>query len=160
MEQSQMSKFCIELKGMMLPDAIAAVVIAWHDAQDTEPINIDDEWHERVRSEIRRQHGRGWVLRSVGKSRFRPQGMAQLIHRKSDNTKSTTVLPYEYSHENENKILKCALHLCEQVAMCEGNVSLQEAAKVVLPFYADERTTHPAGDPPCHQQRRLPSVPQ
>jgi len=27
-----MSKFCIELEGMMLPDAIAAVVEAWYDA--------------------------------------------------------------------------------------------------------------------------------
>ena len=29
-----MSKFCIELKGMMLPDAIAAVVEAWYEAQN------------------------------------------------------------------------------------------------------------------------------
>ena len=28
-----MSKFCIDLEGMMLPDAIAAVVDAWYDAQ-------------------------------------------------------------------------------------------------------------------------------
>jgi hypothetical protein len=33
MEQNQMSKFCIDLEGMMLPDAIAAVVEAWYDAQ-------------------------------------------------------------------------------------------------------------------------------
>jgi hypothetical protein len=33
MEQNQMSKFCIELEGMMLPDAIAAVVEAWYDSQ-------------------------------------------------------------------------------------------------------------------------------
>jgi hypothetical protein len=31
MEQNQMSKFCIDLEGMMLPDAIAAVVEAWYD---------------------------------------------------------------------------------------------------------------------------------
>jgi hypothetical protein len=36
MEQGQMSKFCIDLEGMMLPDAIAAVVEAWYDAQNTE----------------------------------------------------------------------------------------------------------------------------
>jgi biotin operon repressor len=36
MEQSQMSKFCIELEGMMLPDAIAAVVEAWYEAQNTQ----------------------------------------------------------------------------------------------------------------------------
>jgi hypothetical protein len=33
MEQNQMSKFCIDLEGVMLPDAIAAVVEAWYDAQ-------------------------------------------------------------------------------------------------------------------------------
>jgi hypothetical protein len=38
MEQTQMSKFCIELKGMMLPDAIAAVVEAWYEAQN---LNFD-----------------------------------------------------------------------------------------------------------------------
>lgn len=36
-----MSKFCIELEGMMLPDAIAAVVEAWYDAQNTDKI-IDE----------------------------------------------------------------------------------------------------------------------
>jgi hypothetical protein len=34
MEQRQMSKFCIDLEGVMLPDAIAAVVEAWYDAQN------------------------------------------------------------------------------------------------------------------------------
>jgi hypothetical protein len=34
MEQNQMSNFCIDLEGMMLPDAIAAVVEAWYDAQN------------------------------------------------------------------------------------------------------------------------------
>jgi hypothetical protein len=34
MEQNQMSKFCIQLESMMLPDAIAAVVEAWYDAQN------------------------------------------------------------------------------------------------------------------------------
>jgi hypothetical protein len=37
MEQIQMTKFCIELEGMMLPDAIAAVVEAWYDAQNCTP---------------------------------------------------------------------------------------------------------------------------
>ena len=31
-----MSKFCIDLEDMMLPDAIAAVVEAWYDAQSEE----------------------------------------------------------------------------------------------------------------------------
>ena len=33
-----MSKFCIELKGMMLPDAIAAVIEAWYETQN---LNFD-----------------------------------------------------------------------------------------------------------------------
>ena len=33
-----MSMFCIELEGMMLPDAIAAVVEAWYDAQNVEVV--------------------------------------------------------------------------------------------------------------------------
>ena len=39
MEPNQMSKFCIELEGMMLPDAIAAVVEAWYDAQGVDLSN-------------------------------------------------------------------------------------------------------------------------
>lgn len=31
-----MSKFCIDLEGVMLPDAIAAVVEAWYDAQNVD----------------------------------------------------------------------------------------------------------------------------
>jgi len=42
MEQNQMSKFCIDLEGMMLPDAIAAVVEAWYEAQNTEDAETDD----------------------------------------------------------------------------------------------------------------------
>jgi biotin operon repressor len=36
MEQNQMSTFSIDLEGMTLPDAIAAVVEAWYEAQNTE----------------------------------------------------------------------------------------------------------------------------
>jgi hypothetical protein len=135
MEQNQMKQFCIDLEGVMLPDAIAALVDAWSEAQIANEADCDSEWRTRIKNEIRKKHGRGWVLRGVGVSKFRPNGVAQLIHRKPDNTKSTAVLPYEFKKENEIKILKCVLHLCEQVAMCDNNVSLQEAAKVVLPQY-------------------------
>lgn len=37
-----MSKFCIDLEGMMLPDAIAAVVEAWYDVQNVETVQTDD----------------------------------------------------------------------------------------------------------------------
>ncbi len=36
-----MSKFCIELEGMMLPDAIAAVVEAWYEAQNMQPLESE-----------------------------------------------------------------------------------------------------------------------
>lgn len=36
-----MSGFCIDLEGMMLPDAIAAVVEAWYEAQNVD--NIDKQ---------------------------------------------------------------------------------------------------------------------
>jgi hypothetical protein len=37
MEQGAMSKFCIDLEDVMLPDAIAAVVEAWYEAQNRTP---------------------------------------------------------------------------------------------------------------------------
>ena len=46
-----MSKFCIDLDGMMLPDAIAAVVEAWYDAQNTDKrIDKDASGLVRLRS--------------------------------------------------------------------------------------------------------------
>lgn len=38
-----MSKFCIDLEGMMLPDAIAAVVEAWYEAQNVD--NLIEQEH-------------------------------------------------------------------------------------------------------------------
>jgi biotin operon repressor len=70
MEQSQMSKFCIDLDGVMLPDAIAAVVEAWYDAQNAD--NMDEQQHSPFKPgesiEIRDSAApgsawkRGWVF--------------------------------------------------------------------------------------------------
>ena len=70
MEQSQVSKFCIDLEGMMLPDAIAAVVEAWYDAQNAD--NMDEQQHSPFKPgesiEIRDSAApgsawkRGWVF--------------------------------------------------------------------------------------------------
>ena len=38
-----MSKFCIDLEGMMLPDAIAALIEAWHDAQNISQAKIEEK---------------------------------------------------------------------------------------------------------------------
>jgi hypothetical protein len=48
MEQRQMSKFCIDLEGMMLPDAIAAVVEAWYDAQSSTFSNLAESWDKKI----------------------------------------------------------------------------------------------------------------
>jgi hypothetical protein len=72
MEQNQMSKFCIDLEGITMPDAIAAVVEAWYDAQNGgnlakqdhapyqpgEPIEFRDSAKESAWK-------RGWVFYKV-----------------------------------------------------------------------------------------------
>jgi predicted transcriptional regulator len=50
MEQNQMSKFCIDLEGVMLPDAIAAVVEAWYDAQSSTFSNLAESWDKKITS--------------------------------------------------------------------------------------------------------------
>ena len=45
-----MSKFCIDLEGMMLPDAIAAVVEAWYDAQSSTFSNLAESWNKQLTS--------------------------------------------------------------------------------------------------------------
>jgi len=44
-----MSKFCINLENMTLPDAIAALCEAWYDAQETDNIKEEDEVSSLVR---------------------------------------------------------------------------------------------------------------
>jgi len=51
MEQNQMSKFCIDLEGITMPDAIAAVVEAWYDAQNIIEV-IEDSKEKRVKCKV------------------------------------------------------------------------------------------------------------
>jgi hypothetical protein len=69
MEQNQMSKFCIELEGMMLPDAIAAVVEAWYEVQNVETVQTDDSainCKQRI-VEITARHIQAGLLRNGSK---------------------------------------------------------------------------------------------
>jgi predicted transcriptional regulator len=45
-----MKPFCIDLEGMMLPDAIAAVVEAWYDAQSLTFSNLAESWNKELTS--------------------------------------------------------------------------------------------------------------
>jgi AraC-like DNA-binding protein len=47
MEESQVSQFCIDLKDVMLPDAIAALVEAWYEVQTAQSIIIEDKEEEK-----------------------------------------------------------------------------------------------------------------
>jgi len=72
-----MTKFCIELEDMALPDAIAAVVEAWLDAQSEEPtLNQNRKSYQNGESIQRRYsvHSNewedGWIfLRYIGESK-------------------------------------------------------------------------------------------
>lgn len=107
-----MSQFCIDLRDVSLPDAIAAVVEAWYDAQMQEIA-----WEDQIRNDIRQKHGSGYVLRSVGKSRFHPFGKAQLTYRNADSKKASIVLPYEWKEENAADIHRSCLEICDEARL-------------------------------------------
>ena len=93
-----MSKFCIDLKGVMLPDAIAAVVEAWYDAQNVE---VDsDDWVEDLRLRIKREFGRGWIIRSHSPNKMNPDGKCQLTRIAPDRSRNSVVIPVEWRESN------------------------------------------------------------
>ena len=47
-----MSKFCIDLEGITMPDAIAAVVEAWYDAQNIIEV-IEDSKEKRISCKVK-----------------------------------------------------------------------------------------------------------
>ena len=63
-----MNKFCIDLDGVTLPDAIAAVVEAWYEAQNVE--NLIEQKNEpyqpgepiEIRETVNSAWKRGWVF--------------------------------------------------------------------------------------------------
>ena len=88
-----MSKFCIELEGVMLPDAIAAVVEAWYDVQNVESAA---DWVEDLRLQIKREFGRGWSVRGVGATKLNPDGRCQLTRIAPDRSRTSVILPLDF----------------------------------------------------------------
>ena len=107
-----MSKFCIELEGMMLPDAIAAVVEAWYDAQNVESAA---DWVEELRLQIKREFGRGWSVRGVGATKLNPDGRCQLTRIAPDRSRTSAVIPIEWKKENKEEIWVYVSHICESI---------------------------------------------
>jgi hypothetical protein len=101
MEQNQMSKFCIDLEGVMLPDAIAALVDAWSEAQIAEQAA---DWVSELRLRIKRECGRGWIIDAVGKTKLNSSGKCRLTKIAPDRSRSSVVLPYAWLLENAELI--------------------------------------------------------
>ena len=100
-----MTKFCIDLEDMMLPDAIAAVIEAWYDAQVLDNANAD--WENELRFEIKNRNGRGWSVRAMNKTRLNPNGVCQLTQIKkigNTRTRNSITLPFEWCKENSLEI--------------------------------------------------------
>jgi hypothetical protein len=96
-----MTKFCIELEEMALPDAIAAVVEAWLDAQSEEP---SEKWEDELRLHIKREFGRGWSIRSMGATKLNPSGKCQLTRIAPDRSRNSVILPVEWHQKNAQLI--------------------------------------------------------
>ena len=102
-----MTKFCIDLEDMMLPDAIAAVVEAWLDAQSEEPSKKWDpskKWEDELRNEIKRKFGRGWSTGSRGSTKLNPLGKCQLTRIAPDRTRNSVIIPIEWCFANNVEI--------------------------------------------------------
>jgi len=107
-----MSKFCIELEGMMLPDAIAAVVEAWYDAQNVESAA---DWVENLRLQIKREFGRGWSVRGVGATKLNPEGKCQLTRIAPDRSRSSVIIPVEWKEQNKEEIKRFVSCICTSI---------------------------------------------
>lgn len=103
-----MSKFCIELEGMMLPDAIAAVVEAWYEAQNVESAA---DWVEELRLQIKRECGRGWSVRGVGATKLNPDGRCQLTRIAPDRSRTSVILPLNFCGFMAEEIKACIFML-------------------------------------------------
>jgi hypothetical protein len=120
MTQGAMSKFCIDLEGVMLPDAIAAVVEAWYEAQNTESAA---DWVEDLRLKIKREFGRGWSVRGVGATKLNPEGFCQLTRIAPDRSRSSVIIPVEW---RVSKAKAIASHIFQLIDLYNGtNTSLR-----------------------------------
>ena len=153
-----MSKFCIDLEGMMLPDAIAALVEAWGDAQDADgvdrlpddvqsetdfmacqfykSINFDNlnydgsPWERLLRESIFYGCDQEWSIgRRWDGECFRPR----LTHVDERGKLKWIVLPFEWAVINANDIRNYASDIVEWVE--SENKTLANAHKRVAAFY-------------------------
>ena len=109
MEQSQVSKFCIDLEGVMLPDAIAAVVEAWYDAQNE--IEIDD-WENDLRAKIKEEFGESWIVQEHGLHCGRPDGNGRLIRIGLDRSLCSVVIPVRWHKANADVLYQWFAGIC------------------------------------------------
>ena len=147
-----MSKFCIDLEGMLLPDAIAAVVEAWYEAQSvdntgtssiklqpktTDPLSLfyqtsnfdnlnyeDSPWEALLRKCVCQWAGKEW---SIG-GRYLYQE-TRLTYVDDEGRSRWVALPFEWSVENANAIRDYASAIIDWVE--DGGKTLANAYKRV-----------------------------
>ncbi len=121
-----MTKFCIELEGITMPDAIAAVVEAWYDAQDiniavsknaNNDVNKTDQWEEELRLKVKREFGRGWSIFKTSATKLNPYGKTRLTRINSDRTRESIVIPVEYREKNAKFITS---HIYQLIDLFNG----------------------------------------
>ena len=114
-----MSKFSIDLEGLTLPDAIAAVVEAWYEAQNVES---STDWVDDLRLQIKREFGRGWFVRGVGITRLNPEGKCQLTRIAPDRSRNSVLIPIEWHESNVKKIKSYVYQLIDLYNGTGGNL--------------------------------------
>ena len=124
-----MSKFCIELEGITMFDAIKAVIEAWYDAQNMDICinekaknNVKEtaQWEEELRLKVKRQFGRGWSIYKTNGNKLNPYGKTRLTRIESDctpRTRESVVIPVEYREENAKLI---SSHVFEAIDLFNG----------------------------------------
>ena len=129
MEQNKMSKFCIELEGITMFDAIKAVIEAWYDAQNMDicinekaknNVKETTQWEEELRLKVKRQFGRGWSIYKTDGNKLNPYGKTRLTRIESDctpRTRESVVIPVEYREENAKLI---SSHVFEAIDLFNG----------------------------------------
>jgi hypothetical protein len=131
MEQNQMSKFCINLEGLMLPDAIAAVVEAWYDAQNK--IEIDD-WENDLRAKIQEEYGERWIVQGHGEHFEQPDGKGRLIRIGLDRSRCSVVIPVQWHKANADVLYQWFAGICSTYLHNDEISSLRHAFEFEVVF--------------------------
>ena len=126
-----MSKFCIQLESMMLPDAIAAVVEAWYDAQNK--IEIDD-WENDLRAKIQEEYGKSWIVQQHGLHDGRPNGNGRLIRVGLDRSLCSVVIPVRWHKANADVLYQWFAGICSTYLHNDEISSLLHAFEFEVAF--------------------------